>query len=460
MAAFTTTTWSPVSTWGAKYGRCLPRRIRATSVARRPSTRPSASTRCQARSISLGFGCVGAHVGVPLLGRARSVVGVTGPFRGRARTPGSPGADGPGYGPGARVQAAAPGRRHRRPPDTGVPAGASEERHADLARRASGPPVGERLDRRSVGVGHRHQAQPVGGGGAGGAGPGARAQHGRDRGRVAPAPADVDQRRPPPSGPSGGRTSRPRSRSAAGARPARTGPRPRPARWRRPPRDRSPRTTRPGSPGARSARTPRCPAAAGRGPGSRARPPASRRRRPWPAGRAGRRRARPPGPAAGRRPGRPTRGSGTGGRWPSGGRRSPGAPARPDAPPPPGASWRLSARTRAAGPIGRSAPPRRAGGRVAGRSTWTTWPRACTPASVRPAQVSTGGAGSAGGPGQRLGRGLRRRWAPRAGRRSRGRPPVVGDQEAPARSRWPDGGPLRRARCGPSGRCPPGAARA
>src|SRR3954464_15934019 len=49
-------TWSPVSMWRAEIGLCLPRRIRATSVAMRPSTRPSASTTCQARWISDGFG--------------------------------------------------------------------------------------------------------------------------------------------------------------------------------------------------------------------------------------------------------------------------------------------------------------------------------------------------------------------------------------------------------------------
>ncbi len=41
---------------GAKIGLCLPRRTRATSVHRRPRTRPSASTTCQARVISLAFG--------------------------------------------------------------------------------------------------------------------------------------------------------------------------------------------------------------------------------------------------------------------------------------------------------------------------------------------------------------------------------------------------------------------
>ena len=55
-SALTMITWSPVSMWGAKVGLCLPRRMRATSVARRPSTRPSASTTCHARVISLALG--------------------------------------------------------------------------------------------------------------------------------------------------------------------------------------------------------------------------------------------------------------------------------------------------------------------------------------------------------------------------------------------------------------------
>src|SRR5215211_5389830 len=49
-------TWSPVSKWGAKIGLCLPRSRRATSVARRPRTMPSASTTCQERVMSRGVG--------------------------------------------------------------------------------------------------------------------------------------------------------------------------------------------------------------------------------------------------------------------------------------------------------------------------------------------------------------------------------------------------------------------
>src|SRR3954468_14736160 len=50
--ALTTTTWSPVSAFGVKIGLCLPRSSVATSVARRPSTRPSASMTCHPRVIS------------------------------------------------------------------------------------------------------------------------------------------------------------------------------------------------------------------------------------------------------------------------------------------------------------------------------------------------------------------------------------------------------------------------
>src|SRR5689334_25308133 len=49
------TTWSPQSTCGVKLGLCLPRRMLATIVARRPTTRPSASIRCHFFSTSDGF---------------------------------------------------------------------------------------------------------------------------------------------------------------------------------------------------------------------------------------------------------------------------------------------------------------------------------------------------------------------------------------------------------------------
>src|SRR3954471_24347250 len=50
-----TTTWSPQSTCGVKLGLCLPRRILATIVARRPTTSPSASIRCHFLSTSAGL---------------------------------------------------------------------------------------------------------------------------------------------------------------------------------------------------------------------------------------------------------------------------------------------------------------------------------------------------------------------------------------------------------------------
>src|ERR671910_1740275 len=62
LSALTMITWSPVSMCGANTGLCLPRRTRATSVASRPSTMPSASTTCQARWISEAFGL---YVGTP-----------------------------------------------------------------------------------------------------------------------------------------------------------------------------------------------------------------------------------------------------------------------------------------------------------------------------------------------------------------------------------------------------------
>src|SRR4051794_10086497 len=50
-----TTTWSPQSTCGVKLGLCLPRRMLAMIVARRPTTRPSASIRCHFLSTSAGL---------------------------------------------------------------------------------------------------------------------------------------------------------------------------------------------------------------------------------------------------------------------------------------------------------------------------------------------------------------------------------------------------------------------
>src|SRR3954452_18140875 len=63
-------TKSPVSTWGAKIGLCLPRSRRATSVESRPSTRPSASMTCQARWMSVDFGENVRTESLSCLGRA------------------------------------------------------------------------------------------------------------------------------------------------------------------------------------------------------------------------------------------------------------------------------------------------------------------------------------------------------------------------------------------------------
>ena len=137
---------------------------------------------------------------------------------------------------------------------------------------------------------------------------------------------------------------------------------------------------------------------------------------------AGRGRARPPAPAAGPAPGRSRPGSGSCGRWPGGGRRSPARRPRPGAPPPRGASCRLRARAS-------QTPSEEA---AAGRSTWTTCPRACTPASVRPAQVMTGASGMrAVRPSAWLQRAGDRRNLGLGGEAPEGRT-VVGDQEPPA----------------------------
>src|SRR5690606_39901341 len=55
-SALTTTTKSPVSAAGVYMALCLPLRIPAISEARRPSGRPEAATRCQARSMSPDLG--------------------------------------------------------------------------------------------------------------------------------------------------------------------------------------------------------------------------------------------------------------------------------------------------------------------------------------------------------------------------------------------------------------------
>src|SRR5215471_3940652 len=99
LAALTTMTKSPVSMWGAKMGLCLPRRRRATSVDRRPRTRPSASITCQARCTSVGFGEYVRTRPLSCLGRAEPADQDSRP-RGDWRTPlsGSPPAGAPARG--------------------------------------------------------------------------------------------------------------------------------------------------------------------------------------------------------------------------------------------------------------------------------------------------------------------------------------------------------------------------
>src|SRR3954470_9860007 len=57
-----TTTWSPQAAWGVKLGLCLPRRMLAMIVARRPTTRPSASIRCHFFSTSCGLADLGVFI--------------------------------------------------------------------------------------------------------------------------------------------------------------------------------------------------------------------------------------------------------------------------------------------------------------------------------------------------------------------------------------------------------------
>ena len=211
----------------------------------------------------------------------------------------------------------------------------------------------------------RHQAQPVGRGRAGGPGSGRRRAAATSRRRRCPGPGRPPPGSPPASAPSGGRRTGPRCRSAAVAR-------------------RRPSPPGPRSPGQRGVVDPADDRLVGRGP----------------------RRAAAEGPEVvladqgvgggghgpqvervGHVPGRgASRGSG-----PvrpdqvavaAGGGRAPGVEAgrgqlgRPD----------HHGRGRAGGSRARrQARPGRTSGRR--RSTWTTWPRACTPASVRPAQA-------------------------------------------------------------------------
>ena len=139
MSALTTMTWSPVSMWGAKVGLCLPRRMRATSVARRPRTRPSASTTYQAALDLAGFRGVRAHaVVLAELARLCSGGAARRPLEQRVRIrPGQPwrqmaGLRFPAWRIGPHL--VTPGRHRRRPDE-------ARRRHPADAGRASGHAV-------------------------------------------------------------------------------------------------------------------------------------------------------------------------------------------------------------------------------------------------------------------------------------------------------------------------------
>ncbi len=179
--------------------------------------------------------------------------------------------------------------------------------------------------RRPTRVAHGHQAQPAGG----------RRRRQRRHGPPTAAPSTTPATlgrpgRPRPgarraNGPSGGRRRRPRCRGAGAgpqsglAEPAASSPSGPPHQ----PRHAARRTRRSiGSsarlPGGRRQKAPK----------SCSPTTASVAAAMAPEARGGRRRARPAGRAAGRGTARSTPGSGSGGRWPSGGRRTPRAPAR------------------------------------------------------------------------------------------------------------------------------------
>src|SRR4051812_3463593 len=65
------TTWSPQSTCGVKLGLCLPRRMLATIVASRPTTRPSASIRCHFFSTSAGLADLVVFISAFMAGPSR-----------------------------------------------------------------------------------------------------------------------------------------------------------------------------------------------------------------------------------------------------------------------------------------------------------------------------------------------------------------------------------------------------
>src|SRR5260370_20283802 len=87
LAALITTTWSSVFRWGVNVGLCLPRRILATLLARRPRTWSVASTTNQSLFKSAAFA---VHV-FCLLTRSpsKSLPSTSGPRRGPSLAPGS-----------------------------------------------------------------------------------------------------------------------------------------------------------------------------------------------------------------------------------------------------------------------------------------------------------------------------------------------------------------------------------
>src|SRR5688572_20120829 len=159
-------TWSPVSRWGAKIGLRLPRRMLATSVARRPSTMPSASTTYQARSISEIFGLyVGTrrplHLRTGFLRGARErgaqLVRNSGSPERRKRLPvvGPVRQGGPAPAPAAGRPAQQTAHLNRQPVGAGGPEEAQDERRVPppRVRVGAGAGGGERGE-----AGHHEEA--------------------------------------------------------------------------------------------------------------------------------------------------------------------------------------------------------------------------------------------------------------------------------------------------------------
>ena len=295
----------------------------ATDEARRPRTRPSASTTYQVRWISVTFG---ENVRTRPIFRFR-VVGEPSLRRlPRERAQGSRGSREPTYqdrAPGQGGQAAALSRTG---PAAGPRPRAPHPRSPPRPGTARGP-------------------APVGHAVAGG-----RPQPLQQAGRVLPAPAHLDQAGHERAHHLVAEGVGARSRSAAAARPrgsasavavgvAASGPSSTLQRARV-----TRRTIGSAGVGPRRAAAERAEVVAARA--------ARRRRCAWSRGRAGRARARRSGPAAGRARARSTPGSGRCGRWPSGGRRSRRRPRSARRTTTSGASWRLRARARPAPVVG------------------------------------------------------------------------------------------------------------